>query len=271
MKHILNTRYKLSLLAILSLFTACHTIPETGRSSFNMLPESAVAQLATTSFQDLKKQSAPTTNSVYINRVDRVCRQLLAHIGPESKLPPLDQWEWVVFEAPDTINAFAMPGGKIGVYTGILKLAVTDDELAVVLGHEIAHVAAHHGNERLSRELLISGATTGLAFGLGSYDPKTRNALLAAVGMGTQVGISLPYSRRNENEADAIGLIYAAQAGYDPRVAPGFWEKMGQAAGGTKTPEFLSTHPVEKTRIEHLNALMPKALAVYNQSLNHQQ
>jgi predicted Zn-dependent protease len=175
---------------------------------------------------------------------------------------PNAAWEFVVFEDDDQLNAFAMPGGKVGVYTGIFKVAKTDADLAIVVGHEIAHVAAGHGNERVSQQLLAAGGALALQIGTNDMDSDDQALVMAAYAAGATVGVMLPYSRHHEREADEIGLIYAAKAGYDPHAAIGFWERM-EARQGAAPPEFLSTHPSGSTRIQRLNELMPKAYLIY--------
>jgi predicted Zn-dependent protease len=254
------------LLLVLLFLTACYTVPETGRKSLLLLPEKTVSGMSLQAFDQLRQEGKVSENTQYRAQVDRVVRRILSCTNDSANLPPIESWEWTVFEDDNMINAFAMPGGKIGVYTGMLKLVKTDDELAVVLGHEIAHVAARHGNERVSRGLLISGIGLGLEQANISKDPKVKEAVLTAFGVGANIGVVLPYSRNNESEADEIGLLYAAQAGYDPRVAITFWQKMGNAYKGKTPPEFLSTHPSSNTRIERLEILMPRAVEVYNQA-----
>ncbi len=158
-----------------------------------------------------------------------------------------------------------MPGGKVVVYTGILPVTKDENGLAVVMGHEIAHAIAEHGSERMSQELIRQMGGMALSVALKDEPQETRAMWLAAYGMGSEVGIMLPYSRMHESEADHMGLIFMAMAGYDPREAPVFWKRMS-AAGGPKPPEWLSTHPSGETRINNLNAWMPEAMEYYNKS-----
>lgn len=260
----MNPNYYWLLLVL--FLTSCYTVPETGRRSLSFVPESQVSALSVQAFEQLKKDSTLSTNAADKARVDQVVRRILKTVGPEANLPPLSNWEWAVFEDDDTVNAFAMPGGKIGVYTGMLKLASSDDELAVVLGHEVAHVAARHGNERLSRQLIISGIGAGVTLATASKDKDLQATILKGLGVGTHLGFMLPFSRKDESEADEIGLLYAARAGYDPRVAIAFWQKMAAASQGKAPPEFLSTHPSNQRRIDQLQALMPRAMEAYQQA-----
>jgi predicted Zn-dependent protease len=163
------------------------------------------------------------------------------------------------------VNAWCMPGGKVVVYTGILPVTKNENGLAVVMGHEIAHAIAEHGNERMSQELLRQAGGVALTVALKDNPEETRNLWLAAYGLGSEVGVMLPFSRLHESEADHLGLIFMAMAGYDPREAPDFWTRMAEA-GGQKPPEFLSTHPSDETRISSLNNWMPEALKYYNKN-----
>jgi len=255
----------LALALATALIVSCYTVPETGRSSLNLLPNSQLSSMAQAQFGELKKQETISTNASYNEMVRRVGERIvISALSFDAPLPPLKEWEFVVFEDDDTINAFAMPGGKVGIYTGMLKkVATTEEMLAVVMGHEIAHVVANHGNERVSQQILASVGALGLGYALREESEATQVAVMTAYGLGSQVGILLPYSRTHESEADHIGLLYMARAGYNPQVAPKFWEKMMEASEGSAPPEFLSTHPSNETRIENLNNWMPEAMQEY--------
>jgi predicted Zn-dependent protease len=247
-------------LACLSLWaTGCHTVPQTGRSALHLVPSDQLASMSADEFGQLKQQTPISYDTNYNNMVRRVGERIAYVAGPDM---PNAQWEFVVFDDDSQINAFAMPGGKVAVYTGIFKVVQTDADLAIVMGHEVAHVAAGHGNERVSQQLLAAGGAFLLQFGTQDMDDEERQLLLVAYGAGATLGVILPYSRYHESEADEIGLIYAAKAGYDPRAAIGFWERMAAQSSGS-TPEFLSTHPSSSTRIQRLNALMPEAYEIY--------
>ncbi|MGF1452784.1 MAG: M48 family metallopeptidase, partial [Opitutales bacterium] len=181
-----------------------------------------------------------------------------------AEIAPPEEWEFVLF-ASEQINAFALPGGKVGFYEGILELMDNESQVATVMAHEIAHVVADHGGERVTQQLGVSAIGAGLAVGLGSSDvsPTTQQAIMAAYGTGSQLGVLLPFSRTHESEADEIGLIYMAEAGYDPREAVAFWQNMKAAAGDGAPPEFLSTHPSHDTRIEDLRAMIPDVMPIY--------
>jgi predicted Zn-dependent protease len=234
-------------------------VPQTGRTALHLMPSDQLASMAAAQFGQLKQETPISRDPTYNAMLQRVGERIAYVAAPDM---PNAQWEFVVFDDDEQINAFAMPGGKVAVYTGIFKVAKTDADLAVVVGHEIAHVAAGHGNERVSHQLLAAGGALALQIGTSDMDSSDRQLLMAAYGAGATVGVILPYSRYHESEADEIGLIYAAKAGYDPRAAIGFWEQMEAQKGGAP-PEFLSTHPAGSTRIKKLNELMPKAYQVY--------
>lgn len=233
------------------LITSCATGP-------TLLPESYLREMASAQFQQMKQEAVVSTNPEYNALVQRVGKRIAAAAGEEIGG---QQWEFVVFEDP-AANAFAMPGGKIGVNTGLLELISSDDELAAVMGHEVAHVLLEHANQRMSAGLLLSLGQTAAAYGTQNMDEEERALLLGAIGVGGQFGIMLPFSRAHESQADKRGLMIAARAGFDPRAAISFWEKMASQGSG-QPPEFLSTHPSHGRRIEDLREAMPEALAVY--------
>jgi predicted Zn-dependent protease len=175
------------------------------------------------------------------------------------------QWEVTVIKDDKTANAFALPGGKMAVYTGIFPMAKTEAGLAAVLGHEVVHALARHGAERMSQGQVanIGLQVVGAAVGMSSKNPVLGQATMAALGVGTQVGVLLPFSRKHESEADYIGILLAADAGYDPQESVHLWERMEQQSGSGGSPEFLSTHPGHDTRIEQLKKWMPEAMAIY--------
>lgn len=244
----------------LALFSGCYTVPVTGRSSFIMLPAGQEAEMGATAFLDIKGKERISTDPVANDRVRRIGERIAAVAGKDL---PGANWEFVVFDAPDTVNAFALPGGKVGVYTGLLKIADSDDEIATVMGHEIAHVTARHGSERWTQAAAVAVGGVLLSETV-LKDNKNKEGWLAAYGLGSTVGVLLPYSRLNESEADEIGLVYAARAGYDPRAAIRFWEKMAkESEGKARPPEILSTHPSDATRIQRLREMMPRIMEDY--------
>lgn len=248
------------LLPLMLLLAGCHTVPETGRSGLSLVPESQLVSAADQTFQQMKRE-VPVSRDAALNARVRTIGERIVRASGNPELPPAEQWEFVVFD-DDQINAFAMPGGKVGFYTGMLNIMGSDDEIAVVMGHEIAHVAAKHGNERVSRQLLTSFTAVGLGFAVRNQSEELQQAIYLAYGLGTTLGVALPFSRQDEREADEIGLIYSSRAGYDPRASITFWEKMGTLSKGAP-PEFLSTHPSYGTRINHLRAIMPRAMEEY--------
>lgn len=250
-------------LATALLFSGCQVVPATGRKQLMLVSPAEEARMGLAAFNDIKKAEKISTNAAYNAQVQRVGKRIAESVGRDA---PGTQWEFVVFES-EQVNAFALPGGKVGVYTGLLKLAASDDELAIVVGHEIAHVTSHHGGERTSQNIAFAGIGLLLTAGMEQQEvsPAKRNAILTAYGLGAQIGVLLPFSRTHESEADAVGLRYAAGAGYDPRAAAAFWRKMA-AKGGAKPPEFLSTHPSDTTRIAALEALAPQCLSLYQAS-----
>lgn len=250
----------LTLIAPLLFLSACYTVPETGRKSLVIVPPEQEAALGAQAFQEVRAQEKVSNDAAAIARVARVGRRIAAAVGGDL---PCAQWEFVVFDSPE-VNAFALPGGKVGVYTGLLKLASSDDELAIVIGHEIAHVTARHGAERMTIDQgvqLFGGAVGGVAE--SRLSPQASQLVKAAYGAGTQLLGVLPHSRLQESEADKIGLRYAARAGYDPRAAIAFWHKMNAQAGGAKGPAFLQTHPSSEDRIAKLEAELPSVISIY--------
>lgn len=235
----------------------CETVPETGRSQFNFLSASDEMQLGLSAFEKMKKEVPISKDAAANELVQRVGKRIAA----VADLPGA-QWEFVVFESKDA-NAFCLPGGKVGVYTGILPITKDAGGLATVLGHEVAHAVARHGGERMSTAmgLQVVGVALGAAVGGGAYGA----AATQAYGLGSQLGVALPHSRSQEAEADHIGLLYMARAGYDPEAAVAFWQRFAEynrRAGG-ETPWFLRTHPLDEDRIENLKKLMPQAKAQY--------
>lgn len=251
------------LLGVVSclLLASCATVPETGRSQLILFNRAEETQLGLTEFDKIK-QSTPLSHDAGLNAMVQRAGQRIAAVAPL----PNARWEFVVFDDAKTANAFCLPGGKVGIYTGILPITLDEAGLATVMGHEIAHAVARHGAERMTQGLLsqLGGQVLGTA--LQSSAEKTRNLWLGLYGATSQVGWTLPHSRQQESEADRLGIIYMARAGYDPRNAVEFWKRFAahnQQRGGQGW-EFLSTHPLDERRIADLEALMPQALSEYN-------
>ena len=266
MKKVLNSL----LLACATLAAAgCYTNPVTGRKSLVLISPGEEVQLGAQSFQAIRAKERVSADPAANARVQRIGRRIAEAVGNEL---PGAKWEFVVFDSKE-LNAFALPGGKVGVYTGLMQLAENDAELAIVMGHEIGHVIARHGAERMSEAAVIAGiGMMGAAIvDAKTEDPQARQLFELAYGAGTTLGRVLPHSRGNESEADRMGAIYAARAGYDPRAAITFWEKMAakkQAAGatGTKLDAIFSTHPADAQRIAQLRALMPQVVPIYEKA-----
>lgn len=245
-----------------SILVACYKAPVTGRNQLILISESQERQMGLVAFQEIIKKEKLSKNTKYINAVKRIGDR----IAKVSHTPNLD-WEYKVIDDDKTINAFALPGGKVGVYTGIIKLAQTEARLATVMAHEVAHATARHGGERVTTGILAQIGAAGLAVAMRNKDPKVVNGVLQAYGAGATVGVILPFGRSQESEADRIGLHYMAKAGYDPRESVKFWEQMAKKSKGkAQPPEFLSTHPGHNTRIKNLKKWMPEALEIYKKS-----
>lgn len=250
------------LVAVVAV-SACQTVPVTGRKQLSLLPASQMRAMGGDAWQQIKQEEKLSDDPEARERVERVGRRI-AGVAQSATGTPADQWEFATF-ASEQKNAFALPGGRVGMYEGILEVAETDDELATVIGHEVAHVAARHGSERMSQGLLVSLGGLGLSVALRDKPAQTRQLYMAAFGLGAQVGYMLPHSRQQELEADRIGLIYMARAGYDPRAAVDFWQGMESASENGQPPTFLSTHPSHGQRIDRLREYMPEALEVYRE------
>jgi predicted Zn-dependent protease len=260
---------RIAVLALGPLFAlGCSKVPITGRSQLNLLPESQMMAMSLQAYQDFLSQNTtvPTSDS-RTQMVQRIGRRLadaatkfLKDNGASDRVEGFN-WEFNVVEDP-AVNAWCMPGGRVVVYTGILPVTQDEASLALVMGHEIAHAIARHGNERMSQAIALQGAGMTLDVMTQEKPGLTRDLLLQSFGIGGQLGM-LAYSRSHESEADKMGLIFMAMGGYDPRVAPAFWKRMAEQSGGAKPPELLSTHPSDERRIRDLEAYMPEALKYY--------
>jgi predicted Zn-dependent protease len=247
------------LIALLLVGTvACQTVPITGRSQLVLVPEGTELQMGLESYQEILGKSKLSTDRRLTAQVERVGRRI-AEATERSDY----QWEFKLIEDPQA-NAFCLPGGKVAVYTGILPITHDDAGLAAVLAHEVAHAVARHGGERLSQQLAVQGLTVAGTQGLlAGRDPATVQLVSGLLGAGATVGLLLPWGRSQESEADRLGLIYMARAGYDPRAARDLWVRMGESSKGRQQFEFLSTHPLPATRIAQIEAWIPEALQYY--------
>jgi predicted Zn-dependent protease len=240
---------------MLTAVSACETVPVSGRSQFNVVDEQTESKLGEEAFAEIKAKSKISQDPQINAMVQRVAQRIAQASGLQEK------WEFVVIDDKQ-VNAFALPGGKIAVYTGMIPVAQDETGLATVLGHEVGHVMAHHAAERISQSQVIEAGTGIASILLGGATGADPNTVAGLLGAGAAVGIALPFGRQQELEADRIGLTLMARAGYDPRAAVGFWQRMAQASKGAP-PEFLSTHPSDETRIARIQQLMPEALAQY--------
>lgn len=262
MRTVRRVLYAVVVAAILAVWLyGCATVPETGRSQLLLVNPGEVAQMSLTEFEKIK-ESTPISHDPEQNALVKRVGLRIAAVAPV----PNAKWEFVVFDKPDVLNAFALPGGKVGVYSGIFKITQNDAGLATVLAHEVGHVVARHGAERVSEGLLVQLGGMVLAEATKSRPDATQQLIQSAYGIGANIGVMLPHSRQQELEADHLGLIYMARAGYDPREAVEFWKRFSvyeKQQGGKRPPEFLSTHPVDEKRIAQLERLLPQALAEY--------
>ena len=237
--------------------TACETVPVTGRSQLMLLPEGAEVEMGLTAYREVLSKGKISGDSTLNAQVTRVGRRIAEATGKNY------QWEFRVLEDKQ-VNAFCLPGGKVAVYTGLLPLAQDDAGLAAVLGHEVSHAIARHGGERVSQGLLVQTGLAATQVALSRNDPRMVQSVTSLLGAGAAVGLLLPWSRAQESEADHLGLVYTAKAGYHPSAARDLWVRMAQAERGQGRPlEFLSTHPASETRIRQIEAWIPEALQYY--------
>lgn len=245
----------------------CSTVPITGRSQLNLISSNEMNSMSFqqySQFLNENKLSSDQTATQMVKRVgQRIQKAVETYFAQNNLSKELEgyQWEFNLVESPD-VNAWCMPGGKVVVYTGILPITKDENGLAVVMGHEIAHAVAQHGNERMSQELLQQLGGVALSVAIKDKPEETQALFSTAYGIGTQVGVMLPFSRTHESEADHLGLIFMAMAGYDPNYAVEFWQRMA-AQSSSKPPEFLSTHPSDETRIADIKKELPEALKYY--------
>jgi predicted Zn-dependent protease len=240
-------------------WVGCATVSETGRRQLILLGPSEEMQLGLTSFEQMKKE-VPISKDPAANAMVQRVGQRIAAVSTLTNA----QWEFVVFDSKEA-NAFCLPGGKVGVYTGILPITKDEAGLATVIGHEVAHAAKRHGAERLSNQMLLQTGGKVLGSAVGVADPRWQGVATTVYGLGANLGYALPHSRLQESEADYIGLLYMAKAGYDPEAAVGFWERFAEfnRTSGSGTPWFLRTHPLDATRIQKLKEWMPEAKQQY--------
>jgi predicted Zn-dependent protease len=266
--HRLVRRKALLLVPLaLVILVACATVPVTGRKQLSIIPSSELQAMSYQQYDEVLQQSQLSQDREAVAMIKTVGRNIqgaveryMAEQGFAGELQGY-AWEFNLIES-DQVNAWCMPGGKVAFYTGILPICEDENGVAVVMGHEIAHAIADHGGERMSQGLITQFGGMALDAALESQPERTRMLAGTAFALGSQYGMLLPYSRLHESEADRMGLIFMAMAGYDPREAPEFWQRMSRV-GGQKPPEFMSTHPSDETRIRELNEAMPEAMRYY--------
>jgi predicted Zn-dependent protease len=265
-----RNRYRVGVFAIiLSFLAGCATVPMTGRSGLSLVSDGEMTNLAGKQYAEVLKKAKLSPNAVQVQmvrrvgaRIARASEEFLRESGREADIR-LYLWEFNLIEDDKTVNAWCMPGGKVAVYTGLLPVSKDETGLAVVMGHEVAHAIAKHGNERMSQSLLAQFGGIGLSIALAQKPQATQEIFMAAYGVSANVGFMLPYSRLHESEADRIGLSLMARAGYDPREAVPLWERM-ERLGGSRQAEFLSTHPAPESRITNIRGYLPEALHHYS-------
>ena len=240
--------------------SACSTTM-TGRRQLTLISEDKMDAMGIAAFSSLKAQGKLSQDPGVNEYVICVARAILEVIPAEHQ-PDDGRWEVLVFE-DNTPNAFALPGGKIGVHSGMLEVAVTPGQLAAVLGHEVSHVLLRHGNERMSQSILADATVNAASVAAGTAVPQYREMIVGGLGVGAQFGVLLPFSRKHESEADEVGQMFMAQAGFHPAEAITLWQNMAQQQGGDAPKQWQSTHPSDMTRIQKLQANLPAAMQVY--------
>jgi predicted Zn-dependent protease len=257
-----------ALCGILLLQTSCTQVALTGRKQLNFVPDSMMNSMSLQNYNDFLSANKLSNNAQQTQmvksvgaRIQKAVEKYCAENNLSSRIKSY-QWEFNLVEDPN-VNAWCMPGGKVVVYTGLMPVAQNESGLAVVMGHEIAHAIARHGSERMSQGLLVEFGGMALNEALANKPQQTKDLFMKSYGLGTQVGVLLPYSRVHENEADHMGLIFMAMAGYNPNEAVSFWERMAAANQGPKPIELLSTHPADSTRINNIKKLIPEAMKYY--------
>jgi len=259
----------LVLFLAITIFTnSCSTVPVTGRKQLSIIPSSQLMALSFQQYDQFLNENKVEKNSAQALRIKRIGGKIQKaveqYFAEKNMSDHLNGYAWEFnLVNNDQVNAWAMPGGKVVFYTGILPICKDDAGIATVMGHEIAHAIAEHGGERMSQGLLVQLGGMGLQAALENEPELTQQLAMAAFGLGAQVGIMLPFSRLHESEADHLGLIFMAMAGYNPNESVSFWERMAAQKGGNAPPEFLSTHPSDETRIKDLKKLIPEAMQYY--------
>ncbi|MEJ2544521.1 MAG: M48 family metallopeptidase [Calditrichaceae bacterium] len=259
---------KLIFLFITLLFLiACTTVAITGRQQFTLIPDAEMNAMSFSQYDEFLKSNEVITGTKDADMIKSVGQKIQhaveKYFADEGMSEALNGYEWEFnLVKDDIVNAWCMPGGKVVFYTGIIPICQDETGVAVVMGHEVAHAIAKHGNERMSQQMVVQLGGMALSKALEEKSETTKQIYMTAFGLGSQVGVMLPFSRLHESEADEMGLIFMAMAGYDPHKAVEFWQRMADL-GGQKPPEFLSTHPSDETRIRKIKEALPKALKYY--------
>jgi predicted Zn-dependent protease len=255
-------------LAIVVLCYACASVAVTGRKQLSLVPNDQIIGMSKEQYAQVLKENQMSSNQQQVEMVKRVGTKIQkaveAYMAEKGKSDELKDfaWEFNLIQDDKTVNAWCMPGGKVAFYTAIMPICADENGVAVVMGHEVAHAIANHGAERMSQQMAAQMGLNVLGTALGQNPTQTKDLFMQAVGMGTNIGM-LKFSRAHESEADHMGLIFMAMAGYDPNGAPKFWERMSAGSGGQQPPEFMSTHPSHETRIKDLQNWTPEAMKYY--------
>ena len=258
----------ITLCGLMLLQISCTEVEITGRQQFNIVPDSLINSMSFQSYNEFLGQHKLSSNAEQTQMVKRVGSRIRAalerYCTENYCMEKIEgyQWEFNLVEDPN-VNAWCMPGGKVVVYTGMLPIAQSEAGLAVVMGHEIAHAFAKHGSERMTQGLLLNMGGMALEKAVATRPTQTQELFKLSYGLGTQLGVLLPYSRLHENEADRLGLIFMAMAGYNPNEAVAFWQRMSAEKKDPRMPQFLSTHPADETRIQNIKDLIPEAMQYY--------
>ncbi len=260
----MRQNHYLCLIFVITIFVSSCAKSPLGRNQLKLYSSSQLAGMGEQAFAGMKTEQKISSQPVSNQYVKCIADAITQHV-PKSVFT--GDWELVVFDSPQ-INAFALPGGKIGVYTGLIELSENQHQLAAVIGHEVGHVIAEHGNERMSSSALIGAGMKVTNQLLETNEIASSNMIMAGLGLGVQVGVQLPFGRTHESEADLIGLDLMAKAGFDPQQSINLWQNMAKASGDNRQPELLSTHPLPATRIQNLANNMPQALKGYRLAKN---
>jgi predicted Zn-dependent protease len=256
------------ILIIALILWSCATVPISGRRQISLLPESQMMSMSLTQYQSFLSENPPVADNMEQTKMVKRVGQRIAHAVEkymkDNKMSSRIKgykWEFNLIDE-NTVNAWCMPGGKVVVYTGILPITKTEEGLAVVMGHEIAHAIARHGNERMSQGMVAQGISTGASIAMKEKSALMQTVFMGAIGAGAQVGM-LAFGRNQESEADKLGMVFMAMAGYQPAEAIPFWGRMKAVGGGGGTPEFMRTHPSEDIRIDRIKEWLPNAESYY--------